>query len=320
MFSPNTIPVGRIALAYDLNGTEIDELIKHIGASINCHWISSLIDIKAFHIASFFPKLHRYQYSNVYELKKTILHDYNINLEAKRPLIDILIPICVQSIGTNMDYHSVWQGQGDTFFSGDEALFYIFRDLSLLNKIDSTKFLAEFGFTQIKQVKGLPLQHFVQNEKIRETEQEESVSSEVSALAEGSEPALQTQLLVESENCIKETEQEESVSSEVSAPAEGSEPALQTQLLVESENCIIVNDRIAAKANGSGKTQLQNTLKENPEAVRRVEILKLSKISLFEIDKLMRGGKRVRACLLFPQSASPEAAYKSYQRMVGKNK
>ena len=217
-----------------------------------------------------------------------------------------------------MDYHSVWQGQEDYFFSGDEAFFYIFRDLSLLNKIDSTKLLAEFGFTQIKQVKGLPLHHVVQNEKSKESEQDKPIPIDAGALAEESGPVPQTQLPMPSENCIKESKQEESISSETSTLAEESEPVLQAQLQVASENYIFVTQRIASRTNGAGKTQLQNTLTENREAEHRIEELRLSGISLFEIAKLTKGGKRVTACLLFPNATTVEAAYKSYFRLMKK--
>jgi hypothetical protein len=81
-----------------------------------------------------------------------------------------------------------------------------------------------------------------------------------------------------------------------------------------SNSKITVSPKVASSKEGSGKTQLKNTLVENKDAVKRVEELLKAGISKLEIEKMMTGGKRVKACLLFPESSSPEAAYKSLVR------
>jgi len=59
---------------------------------------------------------------------------------------------------------------------------------------------------------------------------------------------------------------------------------------------------------------LLNTLKENKDSYQRVKELR-NKLDLLSIAAMMSGGRKVKACLLFDDLQSPDAAYKALQRL-----
>jgi hypothetical protein len=79
----------------------------------------------------------------------------------------------------------------------------------------------------------------------------------------------------------------------------------------EMPNRIAVKKAVASIKSGKNHDQLRNTLNENAEAHNTVKQLKSTGLNIADILPLMDGGQKVKACLLYDDRPTPEAAYRA---------
>jgi hypothetical protein len=180
-FPHGKLPVAVLADAYGLNGEDANRLIAHAGTTIDFYWILDAYDGTVEDFRQYYELLDNFEYRDIIDLKKRISHCTYRNKQ-KRAICKAFALTYIKILGSCVNYlflnkddvendcevqHNIpvnkngypilnedYDDDGayclDEF---EETVFFIFRDLSLVNTKDSIIFLNENRYEVRKEIK-----------------------------------------------------------------------------------------------------------------------------------------------------------------------